>query len=160
MATTDQRTHLQALLDLACAHPGNFGYLALRPMANIGLYERDLVTAIGRDEQLRMDCSEFAKLMFKMAGLKDPTGYNYAPYGNSNSMYETCSHFTDPLATLLGSLVVFGADGADHVAIIYDAGITDPLVVSHGDATGPHKFPLSGFASEYPEHTFLSVGVL
>jgi hypothetical protein len=160
VATTDQRTHLKALLDLVCANRGTFAYLAQRPMANIGLYERDLVQAIAHHRLLDMDCSEFVKWMFKLAGLKDPTGFNMAPFGNSTSMYDTLTHFTDPMETALGTIVVFGPEGDNHAAIVYTGGIEDPILVSHGDARGPHKLALSAFATSLPAHTFLSVGLL
>lgn len=160
MIRQDQRDHLKSLMDWTCANANLLHYIQQRPEADITFYESTLDGFFRHGVTQELDCSSYDMMLFHMAGFKDPSGNGYNGFGNSAEFYSHLSHFTDPEATDLGSIVVFGPDGASHSAIVYQGGLEDPVLCSHGSEAGPHILPLSAFASQFKEHTFCSIGSL
>lgn len=152
MTQQDQRYHLRALMERFVDHRADVGYLALRPMANLHFYEGDWVSFFKSGAKHEMDCSEAVTCLSKMSGLKDPTGFGYSGSGNSATMFQHLSHFTNPLHTMTGSIVTFGSGGASHVAMVYQGGQADPVLWSHGTAAGPEFVSLSGFVGNPANH--------
>lgn len=81
------------------------------------------------------DCSGFATLCYRHAGVPDPNGAGYSGYGFTGTLLSHGKHVTKTQARP-GDLVVYGPGTGWHVAVIVEAGV-DPLTVSHGEEKGP-----------------------
>jgi hypothetical protein len=158
MIRQDQRDHLKSVMDWTMANHQWIGYIQQRPEADIYLYESDLDRDFRKGIKQEMDCSSYVMMLFHFCGFKDPSGNGYNGYGDSGEFYTHLSHFSDPLATLTGSIVVFGPNGADHAAIVYEGGISDPIVDSHGTDAGPGQIAMSRLSPSFSEYTYLSIG--
>ena len=84
-----------------------------------------------------MDCSSFATLCYKEAGLPDPSDKGYSPIGNTTSMIAHMVKTSNPVP---GDLVFYGSDETSpkHVVVYIGngnaIGMEDPAV---GLAEGP-----------------------
>jgi cell wall-associated NlpC family hydrolase len=89
---------------------------------------------------LSTDCSGFATLCYRLAGLTDPNGLGYKELGYTGTLLEYAQHhgsiLTDVSKARPGDLIVYGPGTGWHVAIIVQAG-KDPLTVSHGQESEP-----------------------
>jgi hypothetical protein len=158
VASTAQREHLVALLRWTIAHERAFHYLQRRPMRYVGWSESQLRTWIDHGGTVSMDCSEYTKTMFHMAGLHDPTGRGYDPWGNTDSMLSALPHYFDPMEAHPGALVVWGKVPSHHVAVVIERD-GNPLLASHGRDAGPVAVRLHAedIAQQHRPRTFLSV---
>ena len=87
------------------------------------------------------DCSWYVKLCYWKAGAKDPTGLNYSPWGNSDSLYAVGRHI--PLKRVKqGDVIVVGPGGSVHAVIVVQSG-PDPLCASMGKPGDPSLVRLS-----------------
>lgn len=160
MIRDDQRAHLKALMDWHVQERALIGYIQQRPEAPVGYFESQLDSYFRHKIKQEWDCSTEVMILCHLAGLRDPSGNGYNGFGNSAEFYDHLAHYENPLDTMTGSIVVFGPNGASHAAMVYEGGIEDPMLCSHGTPAGPGFVSLSAFATEYPEHTFCSIGNL
>lgn len=89
---------------------------------------------------LSTDCSGFATLCYRLAGLSDPNGLGYKELGYTGTLLEYAQHhgriLTDVSQARPGDLIVYGPGTGSHVAVIIEPGC-DPLTVSHGQEAEP-----------------------
>jgi hypothetical protein len=161
VASTAQRAHLVDLLRWTIRHERAFHYLQRRPMRYVGWSETQLRAWVAHGGTVSMDCSEYAKTMFHMAGLHDPTGRGYDPWGNTDSMLSALPHYSDPSEAWPGALVVWGSPPSHHVAIVLTRG-SNPSLASHGREAGPVEVSLHAedVAQRHRPRTFLSIAHL
>jgi NlpC/P60 family len=90
------------------------------------------------------DCSGFVTLMAKWGGAPDPNGRGYDGYGFTGTLLDNLQH-TDRQHAKRGDLVVYGGQNGEHVVMLLQnvANHPDPLVVSHGEESGPSRYLLS-----------------
>lgn len=92
---------------------------------------------------LYTDCSGFVTLCYKWAGVpEDPNGYNYNGSGYTGSLL---NHMTPISQAQLqpGDLVLWARNGVGkHVSIVVEVR-SDPLLVSHGQESGPYTVSFS-----------------
>jgi cell wall-associated NlpC family hydrolase len=85
-----------------------------------------------------MDCSGFATLCYKAAGLKDPNGsaFNYNGAGNTTSLIANSTKTDTPNA---GDLCFYGGNATNpaHVTVYVGEG----QCISMGHAGDPHQGP-------------------
>jgi hypothetical protein len=94
------------------------------------------------------DCSATVQWVCKWAGWKSPTGLGWT--GSSGEMFAHLPHFTNVRACKLGTIVVYGVDGADHVAqVIGGAGSSDPMLGSHGSAFSSNTISYSNLTAYF-----------
>lgn len=109
------------------------------------------------------DCRATILWTCKWSGWKSPTGLGWA--GSSGEMFNYLPKFDDVQDCELGSLVVYGDGGVDHVAmVIGDAGSGNPVLFSHGSAFSGNRV---SYLAETAYHaglgqpvSFLTVGGL
>lgn len=82
---------------------------------------------------LTTDCSGFATLCYRLAGLPDPNGLNYNGTGYTGTLLD---HGKPVITPEPGDLVFYGPGTALHVAVVVKGGF-DPLTISHGKEGGP-----------------------
>jgi hypothetical protein len=85
-----------------------------------------------------MDCSEFATLCARAAGLPDPNGMGYDGYGNTDTMIANMKAATGPAK---GRLAFY--DNPGHVNIIVGQSGSTWMVIGHGSEGGPHYYPMN-----------------
>ena len=94
---------------------------------------------------LATDCSAFATLCYCWAGAPNPNGsgvYDARQPAYTGSMLDRCRRIPKSAAKP-GDLVVWTPPGrGQHVCIVVAAG-PDPMLVSHGDDTGPKQLRFS-----------------
>lgn len=158
MASTAQREHLESLMRWTIRHERAFHYLQRRPMRYVAWSEAQLRAWIAHGGTVSMDCSEYVKTMFRMAGLHDPTGRGFDPWGNTDSMLSALPHYSDPSEAHPGALVVWGNPPSHHVACVLERG-PNPLLASHGREAGPVAVTLHAedAAQRHRPRTFLSI---
>ncbi len=107
------------------AHQSEFRYLEYRPMAK-SLFEKFALT--------HTDCSAFATLCYKAAGVVDPNGYGYNGTGNTVSLK---AHGTKTNSPQPGDLVFY--NNPEHVAVCIGEG----KVIELGGNPGPREEPIN-----------------
>jgi len=71
-------------------------------------------------ERLELDCSDYNRFACFTAGIPDPAGNGYAPYGNSSSIWAHCHHINLADAHP-GDIVTFGYRyGEKHACQLYE----------------------------------------
>ncbi len=89
---------------------------------------------------LATDCSGFATLCYRMAGLPDPNGLKYVRLGYTGTLLDHAMRegtiLTRASLAKPGDLIVYGPGTGEHVAVVVQAG-ADPLTVSHGQESEP-----------------------
>ena len=126
------------------SNAGSIHYKQLRPMD--GIHQR-------RKLPLDTDCSGFVTLCYKWAGASDPNGLGYNGQGYTGTLL---SHLTAvPQAQVKpGDLVLWARNGrGEHVSLVLEPG-SDPLLVSHGEESGPYTVR---FSTSNRYHTGASV---
>jgi len=89
-----------------------------------------------------MDCSSYTELVFKAAGLPDPSGLNYNPIGTTETLIKGCTKVGNPTP---GCLCFYGKNGkTEHVAIYIGNG----KVANMGGAGDPKIY---GYKEVEPE---------
>jgi hypothetical protein len=73
----------------------------------------------------RMDCSSFATLSYKEAGLPDPSNQGYSPIGNTTSMIRNMVKTSNPVP---GDLVFYGSNEKEPVHVV--------VYIGNGNAIG------------------------
>lgn len=83
-----------------------------------------------------MDCSVFATLCYKAAGAPDPSGMNYSPIGNTDSMIKKMKKVTNPKP---GACCFFGSSvsATTHVTVYVGGG----QAISMGKQGDPEEGP-------------------
>lgn len=107
------------------AHQSEFRYEQYRPMAK-SLFEKFAFT--------HTDCSAFATLCYKAAGVVDPNGYGYNGAGNTTSLKAHGSKTNTPEP---GDLVFY--NNPEHVAVY----IGEAKVIELGGTPGPNEEPIN-----------------
>lgn len=91
---------------------------------------------------LYTDCSGFVTLCYKWAGASDPNGLNYSGAGYTGTLLRYMSHISQSQVQP-GDLVLWARNGdGEHVALVLQPG-SDPLLVSHGQESGPYTVRFS-----------------
>lgn len=91
---------------------------------------------------LSTDCSGFVTLCYKWAGAQDPNGLNYSGQGYTGTLLRYLSHISQSQVQP-GDLVLWARNGdGEHVALVLEPG-SDPLLVSHGQESGPYTVRFS-----------------
>lgn len=93
------------------AEHGNYDYREIRPLPVIHIPTRGNAHA-------DLDCSFGVKCLAYTAGAPDPTGFNWAGYGNTVSIYQHLPHI-DFSQTLPGDIGIYGPGGAYHAIALY-----------------------------------------
>jgi hypothetical protein len=161
MATEDCRAHALAIMNWLIAMRDHIHYAQARPMATASFYEQDLVTLFKGGHTIAPDCSEMITDVCRWAGLHDPNGMGFNGFGNSASMWDHLPHYTNPSKAHVGAIVVFGQGGSQHAAMIKEPS-PDPILFSHGSASGPISVSLSALTKAIgsPSVTLLDIGAL
>lgn len=108
-------------------------YKQLRPMD--GINQR-------RKLPLNTDCSGFVTLCYKWAGAGDPNGLGFNGQGYTGTLlgYLTAVPQSQVKA---GDLVLWARNGVgEHVSMVIEPG-SDPLLISHGEESGPYTVRFS-----------------
>lgn len=89
------------------------------------------------------DCSGFVTFCYWASGAPDPSGLAYRWVGFTGTLLENAYRhgrvLTDLSLARPGDPIVVGPGTGWHTFIVVQAG-TDPLVVSHGDESGPKTY--------------------
>jgi len=109
-------------------------YAAVRPMPVPGSWRPG--------QAVRGDCSKGVVFLCRWAGVPDPMGQGYGPYGNSQTLWLKLQHLASAVELDVGDIVTFGQDGNDHAAMVLEPG-TDPLLWSFGHQGAPNSYRLS-----------------
>lgn len=137
MATTAQRAHVCAVLDLLHAHAGQLDYPLHDQRDNRDstfwhLTEQQATHILNDGGRLQFDCSEMGAWVLRQAGL-----WHWSEPGWTGSHLKLLpSHYTDGKLAKPGALVVFGPGDGEHECVvrIADAVHGDPVVDGHGRA--------------------------
>ncbi len=142
-------------MDTLVHHEPVIHYGQLRPMRTRYITTDEKLAAALR-VGITMDCSESVTLICHIAGLKDPSGYDYSSgYGNVASISAHCPHYSNPADAYVGAMVAFG--GNAHICMVRARG-ADPLLFSHGSEAGPYYARLSHLTPYLPHPwTMLSI---
>jgi cell wall-associated NlpC family hydrolase len=127
--THELRTPAERITDYlrwAMEHRESIGYAQVRPMHSAT-----------RHLPMNIDCSEFATLTYKDAGLPDPNDYGYNGSGNTSSL-QVCG--TRVSVAEVGDLAFY--DHPDHVGVYVHPGVIGRAdVIEHGSDPGPRYEP-------------------
>lgn len=113
--------------------------------AAIHYEQRRPIDGLGQRRKLPLytDCSGFVTLCYKWAGVpEDPNGNNYNGSGYTGTLL---NHMTPVSLSQVqpGDLVLWARDGVTkHVSLVVETG-SDPLLVSHGQESGPYTVSFS-----------------
>ena len=113
--------------------------------ASIHYEQRRPIDGINQRRKLPLytDCSGFVTLCYKWAGVpEDPNGNNYNGSGYTGTLL---NHMTPVSQSQIqpGDLVIWARDGVTkHVSIVVEVR-SDPLLVSHGQESGPYTVSFS-----------------
>lgn len=93
-----------------------------------------------------LDCSAFVEQTYWDAGAPDPSGLDYRYVGFTGTLLECAEKhgrvLTDLSLARPGDPIVIGPGTGWHAVLCLEAG-EDPLVVSHGDESGPKIYRCS-----------------
>jgi hypothetical protein len=92
-------------------------------------------------QKVKADCSKGVQFLCCWAKAPDPMRSSFGPYGNSQTIWAMLPA-VDRHALQVGDLVTFGADGAEHAAMVYQAD-ADPVLWSFGHQGAPNFYRLS-----------------
>lgn len=108
-------------------------YQQLRPMD--GINQRHKLP-------LNTDCSGFVTLCYKWAGAEDPNGLGFNGQGYTGTLLGYMSRVSQSQVKA-GDLVLWARNGqGEHVAMVIEPG-SDPLLISHGEESGPYTVRFS-----------------
>jgi hypothetical protein len=93
-------------------------------------------------DHVRGDCSKGVQFLCRWAGVADPMGEDYGPWGNSQTLWSRLQHLDLPGDLEVGDFVTSGRDGEQHAAMVAEAG-DDPLLWSFGRPGAPAFYRLS-----------------
>lgn len=135
---SDERGRLGHLMQATIADEGkshDWFYDAVRPMAVPGTW--------GPGTRVVGDCSKGVQYLCRWAGVLDPMGMHFGPFGNSQTLATRLQHLDNAGQLLVGDIVTFGVDGSEHAAMVMGAGTADPLLWSFGHQGAPDSYRLS-----------------
>jgi hypothetical protein len=137
-------------------------YRESRPMMDYRWSWLDLLNWFRRGGHVAWDCSTAVTLLFKYAGLRDPNGFGYDGYGNTDSLYNHLPHYSNVEDAHPGALIIFGEDPTVHVAMLMERNGADPWLFSHGQQGGPFHILLSAERQNHvwQAETWLDIGHL
>jgi hypothetical protein len=92
------------------------------------------------------DCSKGVQFLCRWAIAPDPMRNNFGVYGNSSTIWAVLPRI-DKAEVEVGDLVLFGPNGNDHAAMVYQAD-TDPMLWSFGHQGAPNFYRLSADTRE------------
>jgi hypothetical protein len=130
------RTKIVAQGKWGVAHKAQIHYRQSRP-----------IDGINRPHKLPLytDCSGFVTLCYKWAGAPDPNGNGYNGSGYTGTLEAHMRHI--PHSQLRpGDLLLWKGK---HVSLVIAAG-RDPLLVSHGEESGPYPIRFSAQRKGFP----------
>lgn len=84
-------------------------YAAVRP--------QDIPLRWVTGQRLTLDCSDYCRFICRVAGIPDPAGNSYAPFGNSSSIWLHLQHIPI-LEAQPADIVTFGYTSGEHHASI------------------------------------------
>lgn len=87
------------------------------------------------------DCSKGVQMLSRWAKAPDPMRNGFGVYGNSSTIWAVLPRIAKTQLEV-GDIVLFGSDGRDHAAMVYQAGY-DPTVWSFGHQGAPNFYRLS-----------------
>ncbi len=132
----DYRQKLAVLMDETAADHRNWTYRAIRPLP---LAKRPW----RKGEPVVADCSLGVRDLCWFARTPvDPMRLDWAPYGNSYTLWQHCQHLDHASELLVGDFITFGHDGDDHAAMVREPG-PDPRLWSNGHQGAPNFYRLS-----------------
>jgi hypothetical protein len=102
-------------------------------------HARALKRVVNAGVGIKLDCSESATLICRLAGIADPNGLGYDGTGWTGTLIQhgnAAKRKIKAAQARVGDLVVFGAYPGHHVCTVLEAG-ADPLLFSHGQERGP-----------------------
>ncbi|MBZ4415047.1 peptidoglycan-binding protein [Myxococcus sp. RHSTA-1-4] len=130
---SELRTKIIAEAQWGISNTSSIHYKQLRPMD--GINQR-------RKLPLNTDCSGFVTLCYKWAGASDPNGLGYNGQGYTGTLLSYLSRISQSQVQA-GDLVLWARNGkGEHVALVLEPG-SDPMLVSHGEESGPYKVRFS-----------------
>ena len=144
MSSAEIRKRLQQLqyaTQQQQAHHGNWNYREVRPLPVVHVPSPN-------NETIDADCSFGVKLLCYSAGAPDPTGFNYASYGNTVSIYQHLPHI-DLGQALPGDIVLYGPGGSDHACMLYQWHDGRCWVWSHGHQGAPEIVTLGAMSAYF-----------
>jgi len=124
---------MQATLADEHAHR-DWTYHAVRPMPVPATWKPG--------QRVAGDCSKGVQMLCRWGDAPDPMQNHWAADGNSQTIWLRLHHLTSPGQLEPGDIVVFGEDGADHAAMVLQAG-SDPELWSFGHQGAPNSYRLS-----------------
>jgi hypothetical protein len=110
-----------------------------------------------------LDCSSAVTMLCKWAGLDDPNGLGYSGAGYTGTLKSHLwpGHYFEVHRAHVGALVLFGPGTGEHVAMVLEPDVSNPLLFSHGGERGPIAIRLHDEAQYHnPPTTFLSIARL
>lgn len=115
MTLAPERQRIVDIIEKTCADQARLRhdvYGFFRPQAIPSTYVKEM--------KLVLDCSDYARFVCRASGVKDdPAGTNYAPFGNSSSIYFHLHHI-DLADAEPGDIPVFGYRyGEKHASILH-----------------------------------------
>ena len=105
--------------------------------------------AWGMQHQSIWDCSlTCQQATYMTGGIKDPSGFDYSGYGNTESWMGVMKSYTNPFHAHDGAFVVFGADlpaAQQHGCIVIKEDLKggNPTLMSMGSMPGPLSITLT-----------------
>ena len=161
MASAAQRQQLARLMDYTYRERGKIHYAQIRPMRTRRIHSLHLLQqALQSPAGITCDCSESVTMLCHVAGLDDPSGFDYDGHGFTGTLLHHLSHYDNPAKAKTGALVVFGPGSGDHVCMVRRPG-QNPLLWSHGQESGPIFISLHDEQRyQRPPTTFLSIAKL
>jgi hypothetical protein len=136
MRTTDEiRKQMVLNAEWSIDHASSIHYAEIRPIP---------VHSPAHHTPLTLDCSSCVTMIAKWAGAPDPNGNSYNGSGYTGTLLSHLPHIGQSHAKR-GDLVVYGDGTGEHVVMLLQdvAHHPDPLVVSHGEESGPSRYLLS-----------------
>jgi hypothetical protein len=167
MVSNAQRENLVAKATTLIRYAGDssrprINYAEVRPMETRVFSWGGLLTHFEAGFKVAMDCSESVTELFRWAGLRDPNGFGYDGFGNTDSLYNHLPHYFKVEDAHPGALLIFGEDPTVHVCMVMQRSGTDPWLFSHGQQGGPFRIRLSAEREAHvgQAETWLNIGHL
>lgn len=130
------RTKIVAQGKWGVAHKGKIHYQQSRPIDGLNKPHK---------LPLNTDCSGFVTLCYKWAGAPDPNGNGYDGSGYTGTLDAHMRHIRHAQIHP-GDLLLWKGK---HVSLVIAAG-RDPLLVSHGEESGPYQIRFSAQRKGFP----------
>jgi hypothetical protein len=113
---------------------GDWTYRAVRPCP--------VPSAWQPGQHVTGDCSKGVQFLARWSSAPDPMQNGWGLDGNSQTIWLRLHHVATAAELEPGDIITFGRDGADHAAMVLEAG-ADPLLWSFGHQGAPNTYRLS-----------------